>query len=103
MWPNNGSWFRRSTLKPLATCIGDVDVEESDFGQGFFDGNGIGPKAYDEMMAAKTAVQLGESATRNQDDWDSGEESSEADEEDSEESEFQGFDDDPEGEILTEI
>jgi len=36
IWPSDGSYFRRSTLKPLAKYIRDYDVEESDFSEGLY-------------------------------------------------------------------
>lgn len=36
MWPSDGSYLKKSTLKALEKYIGNYDVEASDFNEGLF-------------------------------------------------------------------
>lgn len=38
MWPSDGSYFRRGTLKPLAKHIRNYEVEEGDFSEALVSG-----------------------------------------------------------------
>lgn len=58
MWPSDGSYFRRSTLKPLAKYIGDYDVEEGDFSEGLFSGVDSTSEVLENAIAADVANLL---------------------------------------------
>lgn len=55
MWPSDGSYFRRSTLKPLARYIGDYDVEESDLDESLCSGVDTKSEVFEKAIAADVA------------------------------------------------
>lgn len=86
MWPSAGSYFRKSTLKPLAKFVGEIDIEEGDFAEGLFDGTGSAPKVVEDALAAEPAAAIENHSREDYDDED----------EESADDEDEGTDDDEE-------
>ncbi|MCJ1449979.1 hypothetical protein MMC28_000307 [Mycoblastus sanguinarius] len=58
IWASSRSYIHRSTLKHLATFIGDHEIQEGEFGEGVIDGVGSLSKEHEAMVAADIAYRL---------------------------------------------
>ena len=67
LWATQGPYLRRSTLKHLASLLGDIDDGDEVFADGVFDGKDDKPEREERLMAQEIFVAQ-EGATLDEDD-----------------------------------
>ena len=69
LWATQGRYLRRSTLKYLASAIGDVDEADEIFADGVFDGKDDKPEKEERLMAQEIFVRQERAELEEEDVW----------------------------------